>query len=232
MLLDADTTIFVAELVETVAQLPETSDEGERFVLDETVIPVAPAELSSENFLVRKSLLQRLPGCRGDHVDIVAPRSTFRQLGLLALAVLFHERCDRSTIHFTNPESRIKHMVLEYKHWQKTQVGGFKVRPWVLGYVPDDAEPLYSTDLAGFGAPLLRLTNLSDNQKDEHDWQTRDTLWGLGGTSATADIAEYLLNAGLKNARLGSLGYLQTRISSRLKCSYGFPKRGNNCNVT
>ena len=186
------------------AQLPETSDEGERFTLDETVISVAPAELSSDNFLVLKGLIQRLPGCRGDHINIVAPRSAFRQLGLLALAVLFHESCDRSTIHITNPESRIKHLVLEYKHWQKTQVGGFRVRPWVLGYVPDDAEPTHSTDLTGFGAPLLRLTNLSDNQKDERDWQTRDTLWGFGGTAATADVAEYLLNAGRKDAKLGT----------------------------
>jgi hypothetical protein len=59
------------------------------------------------------------------------------------------------------------------------------------------------TDLIGFGAPLLRLTNISDCQRDEHDWQTRDTLWGFGGTSATAEIAEYLLIAGRKSARLG-----------------------------
>jgi hypothetical protein len=185
------------------ARLPVSSENGEKFALDESVIPVAPPELSSDSFVIRKGLYQRLPGCRGDNVDIIASRPTLRQLGLLALAVLFHEQCDRSIIHITTPESRVKHIVLEYKHWLKTEVSGFRVRPWVFGYVPDDVGPTYQTQMKGFGAPLLRLTNLSDNQKDEQDWQTRDTLWGFGGTTATAEIAEYLLNAGRTSATLG-----------------------------
>ena len=186
------------------AELPENSDGSERFLLDETVSPPAPAESGCDRLLVRKALYQRLPGCRGDHLTIVAPRSTFRHLGLLSLAVLFHEQCDRAIIHFTNPESNVKHIVLEYKHWQKTELGGFRVRPWVLGFVPDDAGLTYSTDLTGVSAPLLRLTNLSDSQKDEQDWQMRDTLWGFGGTSATADVAECLLNFGRKTAKTGT----------------------------
>jgi hypothetical protein len=186
------------------ADLPEDSNNDERFLLDETTIPAAPAELASDRLIINKALYQRLPGCRGDKLDIVAPRSTFRHLGLLALAVLFHEECDRAVIHTTNPESRVKHVVVEHKHWQKTQVGGFRVRPWVLGYVADDAELSYSTDHIGFSAALLRLTNLADHQADEHDWQARDTLWGFGGTSATAELAQYLLNVGRNSAKSGT----------------------------
>ncbi len=60
------------------------------------------------------------------------------------------------------------------------------------------------TDLTGLGAPLFRVTNLADVQKDECDWQNRDTIWGFGGASATAEVAEFLLNAGRKNANLGA----------------------------
>jgi len=186
------------------AELPEDSNNDEPYLLDETTIPAAPAELASDRFIVYKALYQRLPGCRGDKLDIVAPRSTFRHLGLLALAVLFHEECNRAVINATNPMSRVKQVVVEHKHWQKAQVGGFRMRPWVLGYVADDAELSYSTDLTGFSAPLLRLTNLADHQADEPDWQARDTLWGFGGTSATAELAQYLLNVGRNSAKSGT----------------------------
>ncbi len=115
------------------AKLPDDSDGVDRYLFDETVIPAAPAELASDSIVIRNSFIQRLPGCRGDYVNIIAARSTFRQLGLLALAVLFHERCDRYIINITNPDSRIKHFVIDYKHFQRAQVSGFRFKPWVFG---------------------------------------------------------------------------------------------------
>jgi len=184
---------------ELAARLPE--DEGsDPTHLDETVIPPAPQELATDRLRIYRSQLQRLPGCRGDYLDIVAPRPTIRQLGLLVLAVLFHEQCDRSTLHLTHPDSVLKHIVTDYKHWKKSEVSGFRFRPWVLGYVPENVEHAFRTDDRGFSAPLLRLTNLSDCQHNENDWRTRDVLNWVGGAGATADVAEFLLNAGRESA--------------------------------
>ena len=186
------------------AQLPDAPGDGERFHLDEAVITLPPPELASNKLLIQKSFIQRLPGCRGDYINIVVPRPTVRQLGLLVLAVLFHEERHRTILHVTNPASQVKHVVLEYRHYSKKELSGFRSRPWVLGYVPEEAGATLLTKEEGFSAPLLRLTNLQDCQKDEQDWQTRDTLYGIGGTIATAEVAEYLLNAGRKSEKLGN----------------------------
>jgi hypothetical protein len=183
-------------------QLPESSKHEGPFALDESVIPAAPPEIWTDRLQVYAGYYERLPGCRGDGLDIVAARPTIRQLGLLALALLFHEQCDRTIIHLTQSKSRMKHIVLEYRHLLKSQCSGFRVRPWVLGYVPDETAHTFLTDLVGIEAPLLRLTNISNSQRDEREWQSRDTLWGIGGTFATAEIAEFLLNAGRNNATL------------------------------
>ena len=135
----------------------------------------------------------------GDCVDIIAPRSAFRHLGLLALAVLFHESNDRATIHLTNPQSRLKHIVIRFSH-PTEPLTGFRVRPRVLGYVPSEMNHTFSTEEVGFSAPVLRLTNLSDVQRDEEDWTNRDTLNGIGGIYSTAEVAEFLLNFGRSNA--------------------------------
>jgi hypothetical protein len=47
------------------------------------------------------------------------------------------------------------------------------------------------------------LTNLANCQNDEQDWQNRDTLSGIGGTRATAEVAQFLLNVGRAGATLG-----------------------------
>jgi hypothetical protein len=180
------------------AQLPESPD-SEPFALNESVLPLAPAELFSDKLRGFTSYHQRLPGCRGDCVDIIAPRSAFRHLGLLALAVLFHESSDKVTIHLTAPQSRLKHIVIQFAH-STGRVTGFRVRPRVLGYVPNEVSHTFSTHEVGFNAPVLRLTNIADVQRDEADWANRDTLNGIGGTYSTAEVAEFLLNFGSSNA--------------------------------
>ena len=45
------------------ADLPEDSNNDERFLLDETTSPAAPAELASDRLIITKALYQRLPGC-------------------------------------------------------------------------------------------------------------------------------------------------------------------------
>ncbi|HVG90339.1 MAG TPA: hypothetical protein VNB54_02510, partial [Alphaproteobacteria bacterium] len=180
-------------------RLPE-GEGSDPMRLDETVIPPAPLELTTDRVRIYRNQLQRLPGCRGDNLDVVAPRSAIRQLGLLVLAVLFHEQCDRSILHLTSPDSVLKHIVTEFKHWSKTEVSGFWLRPWVLGYVAEDVGHTFKTDEVGIAAPLLRLTNLSDCQHNESEWRNRDVLNWVGGASATAEVGEFLLNAGRETA--------------------------------
>ncbi|HEY6968020.1 MAG TPA: hypothetical protein VJA94_02360 [Candidatus Angelobacter sp.] len=184
---------------ELAARLPE--NEGSPvFELRETNVPVAPAELTTDRVCIRRCYLQRLPGCRGDHLDIIAPPSTFRQLGLLLLSVLFHEETDRSVIHLLPADSQVKHIVTEYKHGLRSQVSGYRYRPWDLRYVPKEIEFVFKANREGLDAPLLRLTNIAD-QYCENDWEKRDVLHWAGRIVATAEIAKFLLNAGRKTAK-------------------------------
>jgi hypothetical protein len=116
------------------SQLP--THDREPFALDETNLPILPAELTTDRMWIRRGYIEHLPGCRGDLVDVVAQRSLFREFGLLALAVMFHESCNRVTIHVTATDSVMRHVVIEHMHWAKSRVSGFRVRPWVLGYGP------------------------------------------------------------------------------------------------
>lgn len=182
---------------ELATKLPQSSEQDDPFLLDESTIPPAPAELCTDRVIGYPGHLQYLPGCRGDSVAVITERRVFRQIGLLTLAVLFHEQCDRAVLHLTRPESRLKHIVLTYQHSRKSDKG-FRIRPWVLGYAPDEGGPrTFSTDELGFSAPLFRLTNLSGSPNNEREWQSRDTLEGIGGTEATGAIAQFLLDAGL-----------------------------------
>ena len=133
---------------ELAGRLPE--DEGSAPVhLDEDVIPLAPPEITTDRVRIYRSQLQRLPGYRGDHLDIVAPRSTIRQLGLLVLAALFHDQCNRSILNLAHPDSALKHIVTEYRHWSKSDVSGFRFRPWVFG-----SSAMFPKTLVPHSAPI------------------------------------------------------------------------------
>ena len=103
-------------------------------------------------------------------------------------------------VRLTRSDSSVKYLVTEYRHFSKSEVSGFRWRPWVFGYVPDDVGCTFTTEKKGFAAPVLRLTNLADCQNNEQDWQNRDVLhWG-GGGGAMAELAGFLLNAGRPSA--------------------------------
>lgn len=207
------------------ARLPD--DPGaEAFYLDESVLPAAPSVLASDRIHIRRGFIQRLPGCRGDYLDVIAPRSTIRQLGLLFLAVLFHEKCDRSTIRLMSPDSTVKYVVTASSHSPKRGVTGFRWRPWVLGYVPDDVGHTFMTVEKSY-APIIRLTNLDNCQHNESDWQNRDVLeWG-GGGDALADSAEFLLNAGRQSAKLGHFTFPANEIFFAAEVHLWTPEQWN-----
>ena len=214
---------------ELSTRLPEAEESDDPLHLDETVIPPTPPELTTDRVRIYRSQLQRLPGCRGDGLDVVAPRSAIRQLGLLLLSVLFHEQCDRSILHLTHPDSALKHVVTEYKHWSKSEVSGFRFRPWVFGYVPAGIGPTFETHEVGYGAPVLRLTNLSDCQHDESEWRIRDVLHWVGGTGATAQVGSF---SSMQVARppLGRvLKFRRTEPTSLRKLPSGFRSSGTRC---
>jgi len=175
--------------------LPTTEEIEEPYRLDRWNTPAAPLEMSSDQLVVRKSFIQRLPGCRGDYVDVIAPYHVFRQLGLLCFSVILHEQRERLVLHLANPNSVVKHLALRCTYLGPG-AAGLHFTPDSFSYLPQEAEASLQTEGEGFAAPLLRLTNLIDCQEDENDWRNRDTLSIEGGRSAIAEIAEFLLNVG------------------------------------
>jgi hypothetical protein len=176
-------------------QLPGVMN-SEPFLLDENTLPPTPSILTTDRLRILHGSVQYLPGCLGDTIDVIASRPVLRQLGLLSLSILFHVVCDRSTIHLIDPQSHVKSVVIEHKHWDKTEVSGYWTRPWAFGYVAEDVNVLQS-DEVGLSAPIIRLTNLADNVRSETDWKNRDTL----RIHPSAEIAEFLLNAGCPAAK-------------------------------
>ena len=191
--------------------------------LDRSNTPDAPLEMATDQLVARKSFIQRLPGCRGDFVDLIASYSVFRQLGLLCFSVVLHERRERVVLHLTNPKSVVRHLAI-----QCTYLGpgaaGLHFKPDSFLYLPQEAEASFQTDEEGFAAPVLRLTNLADCQNDENDWQSRDTLSIQGGRFAMAEIVDFLVNIGRTSGKQDAISSPPTRLSLLRKPAFGPPR--------
>lgn len=186
---------------ELAAKLPTSPDE--ELELTSATLPRPSAHLTTDQLSIEKGLHDYNGVFRADVVLFHADKSTYRHLGLLILAVVFHTMQEAVEIDLTHPASVIKRLVVESPYKGPADIAaGYNTRPYVFSYSPDATTrypwpyPLTSVEL-----PCFYLTNGEDcvGVTEEEAWANRDTVRGFGTDVGSVRLAELLLNASQPN---------------------------------
>lgn len=179
------------------AQLPTTTDE--EVALTSASLPRPPAHLATDHLYIEKGVHEYDECFRADVIVFHAHKAAYRQLGLLILAVVFHNLPDPVEIALTHPASAIKRLVIESPFKGPDDIGsGYNTRPYVFSYSPEATTrypwpyPLTPPEL-----PCFYLTNSEyvPGLTVDEQWAVRDTVRGFGTDIGSARLAELLLNA-------------------------------------
>jgi len=170
--------------------VPTPSAGGAEFVFSQRTLPTPPAEMGTDQLILTKTTHNWHPAWRVDAVWMQAHRRTCRQLGLLILAVVFHEMPARVHMALTHPNSSIKHLVVEFAYLPEDH-GGYLTRPYAFSYTPQETErhpyPWYNRSWSWrlSDLPVFVLTNQEDLIMTPQDWERRDTVRGCGSDAAS-----------------------------------------------
>jgi hypothetical protein len=151
------------------------------YVFSAKTLPIPPSTMASDRLIIRKGSHQYNWDFRADTLGIQARPESYRQLGLLILAVLFHEQPSRVQIDLTHPASEIRHLLVEYVYLGEHD-SGYQCRPYSFRYYPGDTakHPWYYTRVPVADLPRFILTTLQEEYTDE--------AWG-GATPCAASVA-------------------------------------------
>jgi hypothetical protein len=179
-------------------RVPTTN--GDNFVFSAQTLPIPPAYMQTERLLVRRTYHDYNGWYRADSLWFQAHRSTYRNLALLILAVIFHAEPARVQLELTHPASDIKHIIIEYEHkgWREDYPNYVvALRPYEFNYYPAEAakHPWYGTHSQPRDLPCFYLTNMGNILYTDEDWHRRDTVIGFGNDQGSIRLAEMLLNA-------------------------------------
>jgi hypothetical protein len=121
-----------------------------------------------------------------------------RQLGLLVLAVLFHEQPARAHVDLAQGVSDITEFIVDYEYLDESYPG-YQSHPYRYSYYPHDTErhPWWLTP-GGVQADDLPcfLLEARDQHAGDHAWASRDLVRLCGSDLALARLAALLLDAG------------------------------------
>jgi len=180
-------------------RLPTTEDRS-------CVVSAKTLPLPSENLRTSRLIIQNgghdyglRHGCRLDTVLIQCSRETYRQLGVLILAVVFHGK-QRVCLELTHPNSDVRQIVLgsswridsfRAPHYQERPIS---FRYWPRPVMKHPWHPWQGLGISVFDLPSFELSNPKGSSVTEKDWMSRDTVYGIGSDRASVMFAELLLN--------------------------------------
>jgi hypothetical protein len=186
-----------------LAELPTSEDD--ELILTAEFTGAPPAELSSDRLVLKAHFPGRTYGVvRYDLVEFFADGPTYRALGLLVFAAVFHRA--RTVVHLVGDDrgttgSPITELVVDASRDTADPLPGelFSV-PTSFGYWPAAIEglhPLYRERSRRIRSlPRILWTNAEDMVITERDWQTRSVVRGFGEAEAAARLAALLLDFG------------------------------------
>jgi hypothetical protein len=181
---------------ELESKIPTSTDE--LFTFSAEVLPVPPLQITSERIFIKKSE-HHYGSYRTDLLWICAHKKTYRYLGLLTLAVLFHPEPSKVKLNLVHPESDIKNLIIEYEYEELGRMpNAYITRPFGYNYYADEMakHPWVEYKVEPDNLPAFSLTNLTDCLITSEDWKNRDTVYGFGRDFGLIHFAELLLNAG------------------------------------
>lgn len=171
---------------------------NDHFIFSSTTLPVPPIHMATDRLIITKGQYQYNSYYRSDLVQWLARNTTYRHLSLLILSVVLHEGLDRVQLELLNPESAVRHLIIEYPYPTEPPVG-YSTRPYVFNYFPrlTEKHPWMCAPIApqGIDLPCFYLSNLNDFVATDEQWSQRDTIRGFGSDKGAVRLAELLLNA-------------------------------------
>lgn len=170
------------------------SAKDSEFIFSADTLPQPPASLETDRIVARK-LKHAYSGYTQTQVDAIwmqAYQRTYRLLGLLILAKVFHATPGEVHLHLLHPASDICMLVLDYHQGYPMEfVRGYQTRPYQFVYHVMWFEKYEEQE---HFLPIFSLTN-KENCVINDEWEHRDTLRGAGPTDyGNIIFAQLLLN--------------------------------------
>lgn len=169
------------------------------FVFDYDTLPDPPAALTTGSLVIRKAVHDYGNAARVDGLWFYGVERTYRLLGLLALATLFSTDRTNVTLKLTHAETDISALVVDAERPDKDGLEmGLNMIPHAFEYWPGSVEkhPWLHGNPSPWELPLFALTAKDRALVTVEDWTGRDIVEGFGTATATARLAQLLLDIG------------------------------------
>src|SRR3954452_2916700 len=122
-------------------ELPTSTAGDEDFVLSAQTLPISPPQMRTSKLLISKGVHGYNGWYRADSLWCQASRHTYKHLGLLILAALFHPQASKVHVELTHPDSEIKNLVIDFEHISSDDLTpGYHTRPFALNYYPEETQ--------------------------------------------------------------------------------------------
>ena len=166
-----------------------------------------PGEIASDGLVLRARFPGHVyhPSTRVDLVDFFADKPTYRALGVLLLATIFHR--SSTTIELEpHPDAehlngtRITKLIVDStRESPDPYASELLLVPTAFGYWPQPSRARHPLHEEGAQRPLPEVTWSNDDDMliADVDWETRSVVRGFGEIGAAARVAELLLDIGL-----------------------------------
>jgi hypothetical protein len=186
----------LGEFASAVSFVDDVLAEQGSFAFKDTNLPVCPSELTSPDLIIRKGRHDYNGYFECDAVGFIARRETYRQLAILVLSTVFHDRPEKVRVTLTHPTSDVRQVIVESERY--AQAGSDLVlKTHEFSYTPSVADKHPFTDILPHvlvrDLPCFFLTVRDDTPQSRGS--DRDTLVGFGTAVGHTLLAELLLNA-------------------------------------
>ena len=204
------------------ARLPVSSDGNESFTFTSESLPVSPSQMETQNLYIKKGSHIYHPSFKIDSIGFNARKETYRYLGLLILAAVFHPQPSEILVKLNHAESDILNLIIEYKHFDLVNTyPGYHTKPLYFEYYPALSwKHPFDKCIDPRHLPCFSLTNMENFHNSDDDWKNRDTVRILGSGTGMVRFAKLLLNAALPQneqdeyALEGEIGFRGVGINS------------------
>lgn len=172
---------------------------NESFTFTSESLPLPPVQMETQNLYITKGSHIYHPSFKVESVAFNARKETYRNLGLLVLAAVFHSQPSEIAVKLNHSESDISNLVIEYKHLDlAVPYAGYRTKPFYFEYYPElMRKHPFDKCIDPQHLPCFSLTNTEDFQNSDDDWKNRDTVRIFGSDAGMVRLAELLLNAAL-----------------------------------
>ena len=198
-------------------KIPHSTDGNECFSLCTKNLPLISEPVTSNQLYIKKATHGYNDFYIVDSPWFFANRETYRQLGLLILAKVFHPFSEKIQINLSDPRSEIKSLTIEYTERPLPEFVGYRTLPYGFVYYAElpSRHPFlkHGQEIPANELPCFGLTNAGFFGVTDEDFKNRDHIKIFGTDKALVNFSELLLNIG---------GNENAQLEFQLECESGY----------